>query len=479
MDQKGHIITTKSSNYEIISTQPGYSEQRPDDWTAAAKKVIQEIITEIPQAAEEIEAISFSGQMHSLVLLDERDVVLRNAILWNDVRTTSQCETIMAQMGEQLISITKNKALEGFTLPKLLWVKENEPDIWGNVARFLLPKDYLGFWLTGHQQMEYSDAAGTLLLDVTHKMWSKEILETFDIPAIICPPLVQSIDYIGTVKKELAEELGLRNEVKVIAGGADNACAAIGAGIVHENTAMSSIGTSGVFLAYEPDGTKNYDGHLHYFNHAEPDKYYSMGVTLAAGHSLDWFKKTFAKDLSFDELLADIDEIAAGSDGLFFTPYIVGERTPYTDSRVRGSFIGMDVHHTLKYFAKAVLEGITFSLKDSQLLMEQYTGKTFAQIVSVGGGAKNKDWLQMQADIFNAKVVTLETEQGPAIGAAMLAAVGAGWYASVADCAAEWVHFKEEYLPNAETAEKYQLLHKKYQEIYPTTKSLFVPSLND
>lgn len=475
IDQKGKIVTTKSSEYEIISTHPGYSEQRPEDWIKAAKKVIQDIITEIPQAAEKIDAISFSGQMHSLVLLDEEGSVLRNAILWNDVRTTAQCVTIMDQMGDQLIKITKNKALEGFTLPKLLWVKENEPDVWSQVARFLLPKDYLGFWLTGHQQMEFSDAAGTLLLDVTYKMWSREILKTFDIPAIICPPLVNSVDSIGTVTKKLAAELGLKNEVKVIAGGADNACAAIGAGIVHENTAMCSIGTSGVFLAYEPDGTKNYAGHLHYFNHAEPDKYYSMGVTLAAGHSLDWFKKTFAKDLSFEELLSGVKEVAAGSDGLFFTPYIVGERTPYTDSQVRGSFIGMDVHHTLKHFTRAVLEGITFSLKDSQLLMEQYTEKSFAQIVSVGGGAKNKDWLQMQADMFNAKVVTLETEQGPAIGAAMLAAIGTGWYKTVEACAAEWVVFKEEYLPNAETANHYQQLHKKYQEIYPATKPLFKP----
>ncbi|MBM6614491.1 xylulokinase [Desemzia sp. RIT804] len=475
MDQKGSIVTTKSSEYDLISTQPGYSEQQPADWVEAAKRVIQEIVAEIPEASEKIEAISFSGQMHSLVLLDQEGSVLRNAILWNDVRTTLQCEVIMDQMGDRLIEITKNKALEGFTLPKLLWVKEHEPEIWNKVARFLLPKDYLGFWLTGHQQMEYSDAAGTLLLDVTNKLWSQEILETFDIPAGSCPPLVNSIDCIGTVKKEIAEELGLKNEVRVIAGGADNACAAIGAGIVHENTAMCSIGTSGVFLAYEPVGTKNYDGHLHYFNHAEPEKYYSMGVTLAAGHSLNWFKKTFAKDLSYEELLSGIEKIAAGSDGLFFTPYIVGERTPYTDSQVRGSFIGMDVHHTLKHFAKAVLEGITFSLKDSQLLMEQYTGKQFNQIVSVGGGAKNKDWLQMQADIFDAKVVTLETEQGPAKGATMLAAVGAGWYETVTDCANEWVDFKEEYSPNVETAEHYGLLHKKYQEIYPATKALFVP----
>lgn len=478
MNREGSIIATKTSEYDLISTQPGYSEQRPSDWIKAAKIVIKDIITEIPDAAGQIEAISFSGQMHSLVLLDQTGAVLRNAILWNDVRTTVQCATIMDQMGARLIEITKNKALEGFTLPKLLWVKEHEPEIWDQVARFLLPKDYLGYWLTGNQQMEYSDAAGTLLLDVTNKIWSPDILEAFDIPATSCPPLVRSIDCIGTVKQEIAEELGLENAVKVIAGGADNACAAIGAGIVHDNTAMSSIGTSGVFLAYEPNGTKNYEGHLHYFNHAEPEKYYSMGVTLAAGHSLNWFKKTFAKESSYEELLSGIDEIAAGSDGLFFTPYIAGERTPYTDSQVRGSFIGMDVHHTLKHFAKAVLEGITFSLKDSQLLMEQYTGKQFEQVVSVGGGANNKDWLQMQADIFNAKVVILETEQGPAQGATMLAAVGAGWYDTVANCANDWVDFKETYEPNPQTAERYRLLHKKYQDIYPATKSLFTPLSN-
>lgn len=478
MNREGLIIATKTSEYDLISTQPGYSEQRPSDWIEAAKIVIKDIVAEIPDAAGQIEAISFSGQMHSLVLLDQTGAVLRNAILWNDVRTTAQCKTIMDQMGARVIEITKNKALEGFTLPKLLWVKENEPEIWSQAARFLLPKDYLGYWLTGNQQMEYSDAAGTLLLDVTNKVWSRDILEAFDVPADFCPPLVRSIDCIGTVKQEIVEELGLTSDIKVIAGGADNASAAVGAGIVHDNTAMCSIGTSGVFLAYEPDGTKNYEGHLHYFNHAEPEKYYSMGVTLAAGHSLNWFKKTFAKDLSYEELLSGIDEISAGSDGLFFTPYIVGERTPYTDSQVRGSFIGMDVHHTLKHFAKAVLEGITFSLKDSQLLMEQHTGKQFEQIVSVGGGAKNKNWLQMQADIFNAKVVTLETEQGPAQGATMLAAVGAGWYETVSDCANDWVNFKETYIPDPQAAEQYRLLHQKYQDIYPATKALFTPISN-
>lgn len=473
MTKEGTILTTKTAEYPLITPQTGYSEQDPAEWLKAAEQVIKDIVEEVPDASSGIEGISFSGQMHSLVLLDNENHVLRNAILWNDVRTTEQCREITKSLKEELIAITKNRALEGFTLPKLLWVKENEPETWQQVARFLLPKDYLGYWLTGNQQMEYSDAAGTLLLDVENKRWSKKILATFGIEEGICLPLVSSTDCIGTVREDLLERLGLQGRIEVFAGGADNACAAVGAGIVKEGLALASIGTSGVFLTFEETGDKNYAGDLHYFNHAVKDAYYSMGVTLAAGHSLTWYKNAFAENETYDELLKRASDIPVGSEGLYFTPYIVGERTPHIDSQVRGTFIGIDTSHTRNHFTRAVLEGITFSLKDSQVLMEEKAEKTFKKIVSVGGGAKNHDWLQMQADIFDATIVTMATEQGPAMGAAMIAAVGTGWFTNLEECAAKVVSYKEEIRSIPENVKKYEACYKKYREIYPATKNFF------
>ncbi|OJF93907.1 xylulokinase [Alkalibacterium sp. 20] len=471
VNKEGKIVDEASADYPLLTPKRGYSEQDPKEWFRAAKEVMAEIFKSTLDVKDNLEGISFSGQMHSLVLLDEKDDVLRNAILWNDVRTTEQCVTITEKI-DNLIAITKNKALEGFTLPKLLWVKENEPAIWAKVATFLLPKDYLGFCLTGSKQMEYSDAAGTLLLDVEAREWSKEIAEKLAVPSSLFPRLIQSQDKIGDLDADLAEELGLLNSVPVFSGGADNPCAAVGAGIVRPDQGMASIGTSGVFLSYEETGDKNYNGHLHYFNHVVPNAFYTMGVTLAAGNSLSWFKQTFAPNESFEELLKGVKDIKPGSDGLLFAPYISGERTPYTDSNIRGTFLGMDIAHTRDHFARAVLEGITFSLRDSFELMKKHSNKDFKQIVSVGGGAKNPDWLQMQADIFNTPVVTLETEQGPAMGSAMIAAVGAGWFDSFADCSKVFVNYKSEVQPDAEAALQYDKVYANYKEVYPTIKDL-------
>lgn len=471
VNQEGEVVYTASSDYPLFHPQSGYSEQDPEEWYKAALIVLEKIVSEVPDAKDGLEAISFSGQMHSLVLLDENDAVLRNAILWNDVRTTSQCERIKETLGEELITITQNKALEGFTLPKILWVKEHEPEIFSRARQFLLPKDYLGFRLTGSKQMEYSDASGTLLLDLKGKKWSDTILAAFDIPSTLCPSLVESGDKIGTLTGELAARFGFSNAINIYAGGADNASAALGSGIISPEIGMVSIGTSGVFLAYEEAG-KEYGGDLHYFYHVLKDSFYSMGVTLAAGHSLSWFKETFAPNEDFNTLLKDVGSIPAGAEGLLFLPYISGERTPYTDSKIRGSFLGMDQGHTRNHFARAVLEGITFSLKDSQKLMEERAGKTFKKIISVGGGAKNPDWLQMQADIFDAKIVTLSTEQGPGMGAVMLAAMGQDWFESVEDCVATFVKEAQIFEPDKEQVEKYERIYNIYRTGYSVTKSI-------
>lgn len=468
-DEGGNLLASADSAYPLDTPQAGYSEQNPNHWQKAAEIVMTKLLDLRPDMKDALVGISFSGQMHSLVLLDDANQVIRPAILWNDVRTTKECQEIMATFGDQLLTITKNVALEGFTLPKIRWVQKNEPANWEKVAHVMLPKDYLAFWLTGRYSMDYSDAAGTLLLDVEEKVWSAAILKQFDIDEAVLPTLHESAGLVGKIVPELQLKFGFTQEVAIFAGGADNACAALGAGIIKEGLAMASIGTSGVFLSYEADETVDYQGKLHLFNHSVKDKLYGMGVTLAAGNSLSWFRDTFAPEEDFATLLADVGTVAAGSDGLLFTPYIVGERTPYSDAKIRGSFIGIDTHHRLRHFGRAVLEGITFSLKDSQQIMADTTGRHFKQIVSVGGGAKNPDWLQMQADIFDAEILTLTTEQGPGMGAAMLAAIGAGLFPDAESCAEVFVHYDKHIMPDPQQVAKYAKIYEIYQDVYPQT----------
>lgn len=472
VNQKGEMVAEATAGYPLSTPQVGFSEQDPNDWLRAAEQVLTDLVQQLPELKEELVGISFSGQMHSLVLLDENNQPLRPAILWNDVRTTQQCQALTAEIGPLVLEHTKNVILEGFTLPKIRWVQENEAEIWQQVKQIQLPKDYLRFWLTGKFHMDYSDAAGTLLLNQDTNEWDLAILKAAGIDPKILPPLVASSAVVGTMKPELAARFGFTQAVQVIAGGADNACAAVGAGIVTPGIGMCSIGTSGVFLRYEDSAAKDYAGKLHLFAHGAENVAYSMGVTLAAGSSLSWFKETFAPEASFETLLAEISNVAPGSDGLLFTPYIVGERTPYSDSQIRGSFIGMDIHHRLPHFARSVLEGITFSLKDSQEIMAQATNEGLAKIVSVGGGAKNKEWLQMQANIFNTPITTLTTEQGPGMGAAMLAAVGCGWYPDVPSCTADFVTYTGEYLPDPVAVTAYAEAYRRYRMVYPATKPI-------
>lgn len=472
MNEKGRVISEKHSEYEIQTPQLGYSEQHPEDWITACNNVMEALRHEVSDFGSELEGISFSGQMHSLVVLDEFNQPIYPAILWNDVRTSSQCEEIKDVFGDKLITITGNIPLEGFTLPKILWLQEQQPEVWSRVKKIMLPKDYLRYWFTNAIHCEFSDAAGTLLLDIEKHQWSQELLAAFNISQDQMAPLTASMENIGVVKQELRTLYGLKKEVAVFAGGADNVCAALGAGMIDEETSLVSIGTSGVFSTFEPI-RRNYQGKLHFFNHVIPGTYYSMGVTLAAGNSLDWFKKAFAQNKSFEELLAPVSEIAVGSDNLLFTPYIVGERTPHIDSTIRGSFIGMDTHHDLRHFTRAVLEGIVFSIKDSQTILEEQKEKPTTRILSIGGGAKNNEWLQIQADIFNAEVVGLVHEQGPGVGACMIAALGCGWFSEVSEVVDAFVEYQATtFNPIKENVHKYQQLYQTWQKIYNATKEI-------
>ncbi|WP_444684725.1 xylulokinase [Alkalicoccus luteus] len=469
VDEQGTVASEASRGYPLYHDEPGWSEQEPEDWVEKTIEAVAEAVRDVDP--EQVKGISFSGQMHGLVLIDEAGAPLRRAILWNDTRTSEQCRKIETELTiDTLHRITKNPALEGFTLPKLLWVQEYEPDLFKQAAAFLLPKDYVRFRLTGELGMDYSDAAGTLLLDVADREWSRTVADAFQLDTSLFPPLLESHAEAGTLLPEMQEQTGL-GSVPLFAGGADNACGALGTGILQEGSVLSSTGTSGVMLAFEEDGSKDFSGSVHYFNHAVPNAYYTMGVTLAAGHSLSWFKEQLAPDRSFEELLALAEASPAGSRGLLFTPYISGERTPHPDADIRGSFIGLHTSHTLGDMTRAVLEGITFSLNESlQLFREQ--GKQVHTIIASGGGAKSRLWLQMQADIFGAATERLESEQGPGLGAAMIAAYGLGWTDSYKELSDRFTKSADRCEPDPEAAAVYAGLFPIYQKVYRATEEL-------
>ncbi|WP_089964729.1 xylulokinase [Lihuaxuella thermophila] len=472
VDRNGRVKADCSESYPLYHDRSGYSEQNPEDWVGKTLAALKKLIQKSGVRPDAVKGLSFSGQMHGLVLLDEQARPLRRAILWNDTRTSEECREIEAVIGkDSLLAICKNRALEGFTLPKLLWVKKHEPDLYKRARVFLLPKDYVRFRLTGQIAMDYSDAAGTLLLDIAKKVWSSDLLEKLGLDSHICPPLVESEAFVGTIRPEVAEETGLSTTTKVFAGGADNACGAVGAGVLSEGKTMCSIGTSGVVLSYESTGERVFSGEVHYFNHAKPGAYYLMGVTLAAGYSLDWFRSTFDGDISFGELVKQAVGVPVGARGLLFTPYLVGERTPHADGDIRGSFIGIDASHTKWEFARAVIEGITFSLHESIEILKQ-SGKSVESVVSIGGGAKSGEWLQIQADVFDAAVVKLKNEQGPGMGAAMIAACGCGWFDSLEECAAAFVQVGQVIQPRPESVEQYRQLFAVYRDVYENTRAL-------
>ena len=471
VDKQGQLVAQAQVSYETQHPQLGYSEQNPAVWTDAMEEVMEQLIRSFPNLASSLEAISFSGQMHSLVMLDHKGQVLHPAILWNDGRTHEECQILEHTLGERLIDISKNVALPGFTLPKLLWVKRNLPEIWAQIGYFLLPKDYLRYWLGAPMQMDYSDASGTLLLDMKQGKWSEELCQSLDIPLEWCPPLVESMSVVGWLRPELAHQWGLIKPVKLVAGGADNACGALGAGLIPEQ-GLVSIGTSGVYLqlAALPDDTS---GRTHVFQHVVPGQYYQMGVTLAAGDSLKWYKSQFLPDLSYEQLFEAIAEQDAKElVPLWFTPYLQGERCPYPDSKVRASFMHLDISHGPLDLARSIVEGITFSLRDLIQLVEKETKVTPTLLRSIGGGSQSSYWCQLQANIFTKPVVTILPEQGPGLGAAMLAAMAMGWFESFPSCQEQFLKLNQQFNPEKDKIQHYQDLYEVYKQIYPRTRNL-------
>lgn len=466
LNRSGEVVLKSSESYPLYNSREGYSEQEPEDWYNASIKVLENIVRSLKEY--DLRAISISGQMHSLVLLNNENIPIRRSILWNDTRSTKQCQYIMDKFGDKIVKITGNKSLEGFTLPKVLWVKENEPESWDKAQKFCLPKDYLIFRYTGNICTDISDASGTQMLDIRVGKWSKEIANLLNLDLDKYPKIYNSTECVGELNDDLKGKLNVKGSIKIFSAGSDNPCSALGAGIINKNRDLLSIGTSGVYLKYEEE-YKNYHGKLHMFNNILPNSYYSMGVTLSAGDSLTWFRDTFAKDKNFDELLSGISNVKEGANGLLFAPYIVGERTPYTDSKIRGTFIGIDKIHNINHFVRSVIEGITFSLKDCFNIYEDNNDR---DIISVGGGAKSKEWLQIQANVFNKNIISLKNEEGPSLGAAIIAAVSLKWFKSFEEAVKVIVKEKECYYPKEDAVKAYEEVYSNYKRVYENIKNI-------
>ena len=466
VNHSGEIVAEASSEYPLHTPRPGWTEQDPEDWWKGAKEVLAKVAAE---AGEEVGGIGLTGQMHGSVFLDRSDEVIRPALLWNDQRTQAQCDRITQSVGdERLISIAGNPALTGFQAPKIVWLRDVEPDNYGQVARVLLPKDYVRLRLTGEHATDASDAAGTLLLDIQARDWSGEILDALEIPQEWMPKVYEGSENSGALRESVAEELGLPPGIPVAAGGGDNAAAAIGTGIVRPGLVNSSVGTSGVLFAHAEEFTPDPSGRLHAFCHAVPGAYHLMGVTLSAGGSLSWWRETLGGD--FDELVGEASDVPSGSEGLVFLPYLSGERTPHLDPKARGAFFGLTARHGAPHMTRAVMEGVIFSLRDSLEIMRDL-GVPVDDVRATGGGARSDLWRRLQADIYATPIRRTVADEGPAYGAALLAGVASGTYADV-DEATSVVKLREEITePDPEISKVYEKYYEIYRSLYPATRS--------
>ncbi|HEY0831161.1 MAG TPA: xylulokinase [Candidatus Dormibacteraeota bacterium] len=455
IDSLGKVVAAASESYPLSVPHPGWAEQDPQHWWTASLKVLGRVASELSDPPL---GLGLTGQMHGSVFLDAGDRVIRPALLWNDQRTQSQCRTISETVGaDRLIEITGNPAITGFQAPKVLWLRENEPASYARVRRILLPKDYIRLCLTGESATDVSDASGTLLLDLKRREWSDEILHVLEIPRSWLSSVYESPDLTGRVSAAAAAATGLPAGLSVAAGAGDNAAAAVGNGIVREGLVSSSIGTSGVVLADSATPRIDPKGRLHAFCHAVPGRYHLVGVTLSAGGSLRWWRDA-AGGQDYEALSSLAAQAPAGSEGLVFLPYLTGERTPHLDPRARGAFVGLNLRHTQAHLTRAVMEGVTYSLKDCLDLMVEL-GVPVTEVRATGGGSRSQVWRQMLADVFGRPVHRVESDEGPAFGAALLAGVAGGVYADVFE-AASVVHVN----PDAEVADPDR--HRTYDGYY-------------
>ena len=467
MKGNGELVKTVSKEYPLYFPRSGWSEQNPTDWFLAVKEGLKELAA---CADEKIAGISFGGQMHGLVILDKDDNVLRPAILWNDGRSTEETDYLNNVIGkEKLSKLTANIAFAGFTAPKILWVKKNEPEIFAKIAKIMLPKDYISYMLSGNFSTDYSDASGMLLLDVKNKKWSKEMIDICSISEDMLPKLYESYEAVGDIKPELAKELGLNEGIKIVAGAGDNAAAAIGTATVGEGACNISLGTSGtVFISSKNFGVDSFNA-LHSFAHADGN-YHLMGCMLSAASCNKWWMEEILKTKDFAKEQSNIDNL--GENNVFFLPYLMGERSPHNDPDAAGTFIGMRMDTKREDMTLAVFEGVTFALRDS-LEVARSLGIKIEKTMICGGGAKSPLWKRLVANILNVEVDVPMSEEGPGFGAAILAAVGCGEYESVEKAAKSIIKIKEKIKPEADLVVKYEEKYQKFKRIYPALKDVF------
>jgi xylulokinase len=474
-DEKGVVVSTALAEYPLYSPQPLWSEQDPADWWRGVQEALRAVLQQSAVRPDEIVALGLAGQMHGAVFLDAQQQVIRPAPLWNDQRTAAECAEITERVGAaRLIALAGNPALTGFQAPKIIWLRNHEPEHFARLAHVLLPKDYIRLQLTGELATDASDAAGTLLLDLHSRDWSDEILAALDLPRRWLPRVYEGPEITGTLLPAVAAALGLPAGLPVAAGGGDNAAAAVGTGIIRPGVVSSSIGTSGVIFAHSDTPAFDPEGRLHTFCHAVPGKYHLMGVTLAAGGSLRWLRdavcdpeKALATRLGidpYDLMVRQAERVPPGAEGLLFLPYLTGERAPHLDPLARGAFVGLTTRHTRAHMIRAVMEGVAYSLRDSLEIMRGL-GVELGEVRATGGGGKSPLWRSMQAGIYGLPVAQLRAEEGPAYGAALLAGVGVGIFGSVEAAADAAVSIAGRTDP-ADTA-RYDASYSIYRTLYP------------
>lgn len=474
IDTAGKIVASATVEHKpFVSLQTGWAEQDPHDWWRASATAIRSAITKGAVAAEDIKAIGLSGQMHGAVLLDSSDEVLRPAIIWCDQRSGEQCKRLTESVGRsRLIELTCNPALTGFTLPKLLWVRDHEPETWASVRSVLLPKDYVRFRLTGDKATDVADASGTLLLNVATRRWSSEMIEAAEINAGLLPRVYESQEITGSISPKAAEETGLRAGTPVIAGAGDQAAGAVGLGVVRPGMVSATIGTSGVVFAATNTPALDPKGRVHTFCHAIPERWHVMGVTQGAGLSLRWFRDQFgviSEGDPYDSLTAEAARVPPGADGLLWAPYLMGERTPHLDPDARAALVGLTASHTRAHVVRAILEGVAFSLKDSFEILKELNVPC-ETIRLGGGGARSELWRQIQADVYGQEVETVEAEEGAAYGVAVLAGVAAGAWPTVDAACNQIVRTRSHVKPDERAVEIFHRQYRKYVALYPALR---------
>lgn len=474
-DEQGNVIASASQEYPLEQPKNGWAQQNPEDWRDAVLATIKAVADAV-ENKEEILGIGLSGQMHGLVMLDEAGEVIRPSIIWCDQRTGEEVEDMLRIMPrKEWIRITANPPLTGWTAAKILWVRKNEPEHYARCKHILLPKDYIRYILTGEFATEVSDASGMQLLDVPGRCWSDEVLSALSIDKALLGKVYESCEVTGTLLPQIAEKTGLSMAVKVVGGAGDNAAAAVGTGIVRDKTAFTTIGTSGVVFAHSSKVSIDPKGRVHTCCCAVPGAWHIMGVTQGAGLSLKWFKDQFCQDYTaqaeaegkdvYERINEEVKTVPAGSDRLIYLPYLMGERTPHLDPDCRGVFFGLSAMHTKKHLLRAVMEGVSYSLCDCNEILKEM-GVEVTQMMACGGGGKSANWRQMLADMYQCSVKTIKQSEGPALGAAILAGVGCGVYASVEEACDAIIREESSTEPVPEQVETYAAYHKLYQKLY-------------